>query len=383
MIKCCVRFNSLSVISNTFSAIGEIITKILHFTTSLVGGIRLQRYLQSNVNNKIMPVVFASDKHINSSDQAQEWAKTHIQRFRYDRSFRHMLPTAKVNLKRVFKALKCDIVHAHQVETAYYSYKKGLPTIFDDWEYHLEFSKLRYCKSYYSIEGSFFSKCLKNPLTRRLYKKRCSAVLELLANVPVIVTNDAVKKVYEDMGTENVWTVPNVPVKQEVEYAFRDGDVEKSSVIITCYIGNLSRNEESILRCTKGIKELWKNFNLGKLHAFEDNNRVPHLEIMRQIRRFHFNLLFWRPLRAHKYYLQNKAFLASAMGLPTIISSSLISTIALLKDYALVVDSIEEIPDTIKNYNPPKIHRIYEDHYWEYYEKRIKSAYNTALSQQL
>jgi hypothetical protein len=97
---------------------------------------------------------------------------------------------------------------------------------------------------------------------------------------------------------------------------------------------------------------------------------------LRLLRSFHFNLLFWKPIEVHKYYLQNKAFLASVVGVPTIVTSSLSATVNLLGEYALVVDQLEEIPTIIRNYDFSRKYSLREDHLWEFYESTIKKAYD-------
>ena len=67
-------------------------------------------------------------------------------------------------------------------------------------------------------------------------------------------------------------------------------------------------------------------------------------------------------------------FLASAVGVPTIISSSLTTTIDLLKEYAIVVDRLENIPDAIRNYEFPKL-LPRSEHFWEHYELGIQKLY--------
>jgi hypothetical protein len=50
-----------------------------------------------------------------------------------------------------------------------------------------------------------------------------------------------------------------------------------------------------------------------------------------------------------------------------------------LKEYALVVNSLEEISNIIKNYQSKNL-PLYRDHLWEYYEQRIRKTYETCLN---
>jgi hypothetical protein len=115
---------------------------------------------------------------------------------------------------------------------------------------------------------------------------------------------------------------------------------------------------------------------IGNLYVFEGNRYCPHLDVLRKLREFHFNLLYWKPLLVHKYYLQNKAFLASVVGVPTIISSSLTATIDLLGKYALVVRSLEDIPAVIEKSKTYSAFTLDPNHLWESYESEIQEAYN-------
>ena len=169
--------------------------------------------------------------------------------------------------------------------------------------------------------------------------------------------------------------IPNVPLRFERDYAFAV-DVPKREKVSSCYIGKLTRDSHTVLRNTSGLVDLWQKHGLGDLYAFEGENYCSHLNVLRLLRSFHFNLLFWKPIEVHKYYLQNKAFLASVVGVPTIITSSLSATVNLLGEYALVVDQLEEIPTIIRNYDFSRKYSLREDHLWEFYESTIKKAYD-------
>jgi hypothetical protein len=66
------------------------------------------------------------------------------------------------------------------------------------------------------------------------------------------------------------------------------------------------------------------------------------------------------------------------VGVPTIISSSLKATVRLLGEYALPVHSLEDIPKIIKTYDYSKKYRLNPAHLWEYYQPKIKAAYEKA-----
>jgi len=270
-----------------------------------------------------------------------------------------------LGLKKVFNNYGCDFVQAHNLWCAYYSYKIGLPTIFSDWEYylnHLDYFPLK--SNGQSIFGLPFA------LMRRF--RASGFVKHLLKNIPIIVTNKNQQEKYQSLGAKECFVVPNVPLKFEQDYAF-SVNVEKEKVVTTSYIGQMS-SDTWALRDASEVPSLWSRFDIGKLHIFEKENYLPHLNVLRKLRSFHFNLLYWKPFPDHKYYLQNKAFMASVVGIPTIISSSLTATINLLGSYAIPVSNLEEIPKIIKHYEPVSL-PLQENHLWEYYESNIKKAY--------
>ena len=343
-------------------------TTVLHFYYGSALGCRLQRALQSNLDMGFECCVYVWNDAKNDKFWIPGADRVHVEYFKRDRRLAYLVPALNdfLGLKNVFKKNNCDFVHAHNLECAFYAFKMGLPVIFDDWEFHWIYYQFAREVSY-NILGlplRWYRNAAVKPILRTMFEV-----------VPFIVTNSAVAKEYERLGVESVGVVPNVPLLYERDYAFAV-NVLKRKEISSCYVGKLTRDSKTILRNTSGLVELWQKHRLGYLHAFEGENCCNHLDILRSLRSFHFNLLYWKPIEVHKYYLQNKAFLASVVGVPTIITSSLSSTINLLGEYALVVDKLEEIPNIIKNYDFSRKYSLHEDHLWEFYGSAIKKAYN-------
>jgi hypothetical protein len=341
--------------------------KVLHFLCHGKMNVRAQRFLQSNINMGHSPVLF-----VNSEVQNDLWipnkSKIPVEFYKYNRRWFYTVPpyTDYLGLKKVFDKHGCDFVHAHELWTAYYSYSLGLPTIFDDWEYFLEY--LRFVR---------WDSNPKGWLADLIKKGRAKGMTEkLIKNVPVIVTNKNAEKEYQLMGAEKTAVVPNVPLKYERDYAFKS-DSKKCETITTAYVGDIN-DENWILRDMRGVKDLWQQHNLGDLYVFSGKNYCMHLDVLRKLRECHFNLLYWKPFDFHKHYLQNKAFLASVVGVPTIISSSLTATIDLLGEYAITVNKLTEIPEAMKTYSFPKL-KPAPEHLWEHYEPAIKEMYEGML----
>ena len=371
--------------------------RVLHLTFEKGAAVRLQRYLQSNLDDGITPVVLCRAGGLNvasnlgpyslwfTDQEKVSFNYFSLSNFNYslDRLGGSIYKTDKIGLKNLFSKLNCQIVHAHSPESAYYSYKLGLPTLFDDWECWLD--HYEYCKpanpestglKFKPPSGlnAYNLSFLRNALQRRFKK----IVLELIKHVPIIATNEEAAERYRNIGASDIWSVPNVPLTYERDYGLEVKRC-KNKRVTTCYIGNLTADSKMFLRNTSGVRELWQTNDLGDLHVFEGENYLPHLELFRAVRNCHFNLLFWKPLAVHRYYLQNKAFLASVVGVPTIISSSLKATIDLLGDYALPVESLNEIPGVIKNYDYFKDLLLNPAHLWEYYVPQIRAAYDYTL----
>jgi hypothetical protein len=341
---------------------------VLHFYYGSFIGSRLQRYLKNSIDRGIFPFLFTKET-MRGNPYFVEKEKVPKKTFKISRKLAYLLSIRNdsVGLKKVFKDFDCDIVHAHGLECSYYSYKMGLPTVMDDWEFYYK---------YYNFEPK------QNPsiksLALRFYRRRKakSAVKELIKNVPVIVTNWNVQDFYENLGAKHVFVIPNVPLTVERDYAFKK-EIDKVDTVTTAYIGNMTADNNTVLRNTSGISELWHKYDIGDLHIFEGENYVPHLDVLRILRKFHFNLLFWKPIPIHKYYLQNKAFLASVVGVPTIISDSLTATIDLLGEYALPVSRLEDIPEVIESYQATDL-PLYHEHLWEFYSSAMEKAYGCA-----
>ncbi len=361
---------------------------VLHFHDDWgAGAIRVQRFVHSELNMGIQPVIFvkreedAVRRGLDSppSSWIPQRANVPVEYFKPSRQLSYLLPTLndQIGLKKVFNKHKCDFVHAHNVGCAYYSHKIGHPTLYDDWEYNYEYfdyqKKSRGKTLAVRSAGSAFLS-----LIRRIRAK--SVVRELLQKLPVIVTNDEVEFRYRQLGAKSIWWIPNVPLSYEKEYAFAV-KIEKRNKITTCYVGSMSADEDSVLRNTSGVKRLWSQHDIGDLLVLEGMNRVPHLDVLRKLRECHFNLLYWKPLPIHRYFVQNKAFLASVVGVPTIISSSLKATIKLLGEYALPVRSLEEIPRVIKTYDHFTKYRPNPTHTWECFQPKIRAAYEKVLQE--
>lgn len=347
---------------------------------------RVQRFAQSELSLGIQPVIFVkSEEHIIKQKLEKppslwipEKRNVIIEYFEPNRQLSYLLPTIAdpIGLKEIFDKYDCNFVHAHNAACAYFSYKAGLPTLFDDWEYQYEF--FNYQPRTSVIRTRSVGTALLSYARRIRIKK---IVLELIRNLPVIVTNDEVERRYRELGATSIWWIPNVPLSFERKYAFAV-DVKKKERVTTCYVGAMSKDEKTILRNTSGIRSLWNENKIGDLLVLEGKNHVPHLEVMRRLRQCHLNLLYWQPLSIHRYFLQNKAFLASVVGVPTIISSTLKATIRLLGEYALPINSLNEIPKTIKTHDFAKKYHFSPAHIWEYYMPRIKDAYKAVLKEE-
>jgi len=344
------------------------LTNVLHFYFGSSLACRLQRVIQSNIDMGFDCTLYVWSDAENDKFWVPGRDRVPVLYFKRDRRLAYLLPALNdfMGLKRIFKESKCDLIHAHNLECAFYAFQMGLPVVFDDWEFHW---------IYYQFASDVSFNRLGLPL--RFYRNVAVKhnLRRMFDSVPFIVTNSAVAEEYKRLGVESVGVVPNVPLRFERDYAFAS-DVSKRRKVSTCYVGNLTKDSRTVLRNTSGIVDIWDKYQLGDLFVFEGENYCNHLDVLRSLRSFHFNLLYWKPVEVHKYYLQNKAFLASAVGVPTIVTSSLSATINLLGEYALVVNKLEDIPNIIRNYDFNRKYSLREDHLWEFYDSTIKKAYD-------
>lgn len=271
--------------------------RVLHFHDDWgAGAVRLQRFVQSELDMGIQPIIFVKKEAYIIKRGGERppslWIpgmnRVPVKYFEPNRKLSYLLPTPhdRIGLKEVFKEYRCDLVHAHNIVCAYYSYRLGLPTLFDDWEYYFEY--LDYEPKALGIGPKQAASAFLSYVRRVRAKK---IIQKLIQNLPVIVTNNEVESKYRELGATSIWWVPNVPLSCEREYAFAV-DVVKRERITTCYIGSMSADENSILRNTSGVRRLWSEHDIGDLLVFEGKNRVPHLDVLRRVRKCHFNLLY-------------------------------------------------------------------------------------------
>ena len=364
--------------------------KPLHFILGTVCNVRIQRHLQHSINKGENPVLLRRNgvEPPNCRHQVwiPDWDKVEVETYRRNRWADYMIPQRgdPLGIRKCFRDYGCDVVHAHNMEAAYYAVHSGLPVVFDDWEFYLKYLYYRPLIDVNNPTKHFHGLLECNPagLPLKLLKRhRSTGVMEdLLKAVPVIVTNRCVKEAYEALGA-HAFFVPNVPLWLERVDALAE-PVEKEPVTTTGYVGTITNdNRRNKLRNMEGIPELWRKHCLGKLVLFEGKNVVPHPQMLRRMARFHFNLLYWQPRSYHRYYLQNKAFLASAVGVPTIITSSLEDTVALLGEYALPVADMEEIPSVMQRWleSPGRL-PVKPEQYWEHYSSEVEGAYRMAVA---
>jgi len=335
---------------------------------------RMQRFMQNDFDMGVQPVIFVREKAAEGRSKLEgtnKWIpdvdKVVVETYKKSRAMAYLLPVPydHLGLKRVMREHDCAFVHAHNLPCAYYSRRLGFPTLFNDWEYHY---------SYYDYEAPHL--CSKWSRPFRFYRRNISKnIVKKILPFATIVTNKNVERRYRELGAEKIWTVPNVPSKFEIDFASKFS-VEKRKQTTTCYVGEMSADSKIQLRNTSGIRELWMQNDLGELLVLEGENYIHHLQIFGILKSCHYNLLYWKPLNIHQYYLQNKAFLASVIGIPTIISESLTATIELLGDLAIPVNSLEDVKKVVQselwkhNHSYPK-----PSHIFEYYSPKIREAY--------
>jgi len=241
--------------------------KPLHFTLGTVCNVRIQRHLQHAVNKGEEPVLLCRVGDVPPDCRHQVWipgwSSVQVETYSRDRWVDYMIPHGgdKLGLRSTFKKYGCDVIHAHNLEAAYYAAHTGLPVVFDDWEFYLKYLHYRPLIDVNNPTRHFLGLMNCNPLglpLKLLNRHRSTWVMEaLLKAVPVIVTNRYVKEAYEMLGG-HAYFVPNVPLIREREDALEE-PVEKEKVTTTGYVGTIANdNRRNKLRNMEGIPELWR-----------------------------------------------------------------------------------------------------------------------------
>lgn len=361
--------------------------KPLHFFYDGGYNVRVNRYLINSLDNNSRPAIYYPKMYdIYTNKRASYWGfdKEDIDLASYPKNrYVSNMITAKhdpIGLKKIFKELNCDIVHAHHLNSAFYSVNLGLPTVYDDWEFFLNYMRYLPLLFNYWLNKKRPHRIVLHLFMRALDRYRNPHILKKIFKIaPVIVTNRFVKQEYKSLGAKTFW-VPNMPLKFEKDFV-ESKNIKKLEKLTTGYIGRFyNDNKYNALRNASEVVDLWRKENIGDLYVFEGKNTCTHLELLCKLKSFHFNLLYWKPKSFHRYYTQNKPFLAAILGIPTIITGTLIDTIDLLGEYALPVMSVQDIPLIMRSYlqNPRKL-AINPTHFWEHYENNIFSAYEEAL----
>ena len=122
--------------------------KPLHFLYDGGYNIRINRYLVNCINHGSRPAFYYPDFYnIHPNKRTSSWGfeKDSIDLAVYPKNrYVSNMISAKhdpIGLRKVFKDFNCDVVHAHHLNSAYYSINLGLPTIFDDWEFFLNYMR--------------------------------------------------------------------------------------------------------------------------------------------------------------------------------------------------------------------------------------------------
>jgi hypothetical protein len=370
--------------------------KILHFSDVGLPDTRVERpaVFSKQIGWK---VVFAGGR----SPQKQIFDAFDTVHFRYWRSsektgFPGTLQKVRNWLTRLIRTEEPDLIHAHDLFAAKVARDVGHPFVYDDHE--IWGSRISY-------QGSQALKRNRTLLRRtatwfaiRNWRKWES---EIFKTAPIITVSEEIANLYRQIQPK-VFAIPNLPLKREVELippnehineAFRVAYVSRHSL-------PLAQRRDTI------ALTLWLQNRFNATLVFigpktietdevENHGYVSHQEMLQILSTCDIALM-GQKTRLPVYSFQNRFPLFLHAGLKTIVPDSKIVEVKFCNDYkvgwswrsannlkAILHQQVTEYQNNINAWNQGKtrIREIAQKHLlWNYFENRLKEAYETALT---
>jgi hypothetical protein len=264
-------------------------------------------------------------------------------------------PTVKRKWLKQIGEIAPDVVHAHNCVVGHFMTSSSLPVIFNDHE----------------LMSKQTAKFDVRPFIRRMAVKPMAMMFprwekSLASQYPTITTHPNMTAAHQQNG-DFVVTVPNVPLRQQVENLSRSGSREG-----TVYVGSDIKLARFLPhRNLQGLKDLI---------PFDVITGVPYEKMMAELTNYKVGLTAWHPHPWHIYSDANKNYEYMHAGLP-VITNHLIKE-ALFSDIPFVYGfkSYDEIPSLLSsmmNIDHESIREYALKHYvWENYEGLIIDVYN-------
>jgi glycosyltransferase involved in cell wall biosynthesis len=312
----------------------------------------------------------------------------------------------KKQMRRVFREVNPDIIHAHNVFSAKMAKEiGGYPMVYDNHEYWSVYLKRQLesinSNSLVTVDEkpSTKSKRLENKIRTRLksrYVNLWSRQEELIVSTtPTITVSNTIVEDLKKIGSK-VYLVPNYPIFDEVNWIRAPIYHEDLSSV---YAGvEPTGNTRSIHRNIDGFIDLFDKYSIGKLAVLGWKNTstqnvdflgyLGRREMYEQMQKHSVGIIPFKPHWSHIFISPNKAYEYAHAGLFVITSSSFVPIMETLrenclafKDYLDLKEKILELSNDVDSMFKRRL-QIYqfarENLLWEKYESNIFEAYKNA-----
>ncbi len=305
----------------------------------------------------------------------------------------------KKQISKVLKEIRPDIIHAHNIFAAKILSKFDIPLIFDDHEFWKVYSKVRLERD---LASSDSKKYQRNPIRKSMRNMliKYSANLwikwesQLLERYPTItVSNTIAEELRKIWNNNNIFVVPNFPMKFEIDNIQIP---EKHDEISLIYAGaDKLGGKNPSFRNFDGLsgiierKDVCKITFMGMNGTNTKNVRytgfLPRNKMFEEMTKHSIGLIPWKKHWSHKYLNPNKYAEYAHAGLYVMCTSSLKTISSTMKencttfeDYDDMIAKIDYFKNNIDEVNDKRM-RIYkfarENLLWEKYEENILNAY--------
>jgi len=375
--------------------------RILHFSNDALPDWRIEKSAISalNVGHE---VVFAGEKLLNYNRKT--FSK--IYEIRWSWRARRGIPfywhSVKKQVERVIREVRPDIVHAHDLFPAKMISEFGLPFVYDDHEYWSKCSKILAEVNENNLQS--LAGGLPRKIARKLARKFLNQyAIHLWANWekrivssnPTITVSDKIAEELKAIGsTDEVFVVPNYPMKVEVK------DFEKPcfhNKLSSAYAGSEGRKNLRYPHLkVDGLMDIFANRDIGDLVVigWEEKSSSPKIkytgilsrqDMFEEMSKHSIGLIPWKKHWVHVFTSPNRAYEYVHAGLFVMCTSSLKIVRETLKDSCATFEDYNDLASQLE-YFKENMDELYNKRLktfefarnnliWENYEKNIFHAY--------
>ncbi|HET6590152.1 MAG TPA: hypothetical protein VFG45_08320, partial [Candidatus Nitrosocosmicus sp.] len=309
----------------------------------------------------------------------------------------------KKQMRRVFREVNPDIIHAHNVFSAKMAKEiGGYPMIYDNHEYWSKFVIYQYENSEYSFKDKNNIEKIKrniatfgNTLRSRKRKMWIKWELDIVSDVPTLVPSNSIMLELSNISRD-VYVVPNFPLENEFEAIVEPPYHEKISSV---YAGTPAfRGYETPIKNIDGFIDLFKNNSIGQLNIIGWNSNdtefvkyhgyLDREQMFTEMSRNSLGFIPWKKHPFHPYCSPNKAYEYAHAGLVVFCTNSIQPIFEELKEnvigfdnYETMIPKIKELitaPEMVYKKQLQTFHFAHENLVWEKHENKIFEAYDKA-----